>query len=145
VIDTASPRSAAPAQGPVGGLGAATVVVLVLVVTLVAGLLSAASGRGFGIAFNLVYLIVTVYAALRVHVQDRWVAVVAPPLLYALTLVVAGFVDSEETSHTLQRVIENTFVNLSFGGLWLLGATATALVIALVRGRRASVASRRHR
>ena len=50
-------------------------------------------------------------------------------------MFVAGFFDTEETSHTFRRVIENTFVNVSFGAPWLVGATVAAIVIAVVRGR----------
>jgi hypothetical protein len=144
VIETASPSTDAHHhRSASGGLSATTVVVLVTLVTLITGLVSAATGRGFGIAFNVIYLVITLYAALRIHVSSRWYAVVAPPLIYALTLGVAGFFDTEETSHTLRRVIENSFVNLSFGGPWLTGATLAALVIVLIRGRRDKVVHHR--
>jgi len=146
VIETAgaTPSARPPANGgAVGGLAAPTAVVLVAVVTLVAAVVSAASGHGFGAVFNALYLIVTVYVALRIHVEDRFVAVVAPPIVYALSVFVAGFFDSEETSHAFRRTLENSFVNVSFGAPWLVGATIAAIVIAVVRGRRADVAGRR--
>lgn len=122
-----------------GGFSGAAALVLITVVTVVAALLSAGTGRGFGLAFNLVFLLVTLYAALRVHVEDRFVTVVAPPLIYALALILGGYVDSEESVRTFQRVVENTFVNLSFGAPWLVGTTVATIVIAIVRGRRATL------
>ena len=116
MIDTAG--AGAQTRGaptPAGGLTAAAAVVLILGVTLVTAVLSAATGRGFGIAFNLVYLLVTLYAALRIYVEDRFVAVVAPPLIYATSVFIAGFFDSIENTHAVRRVLENTFVNMSFG------------------------------
>ena len=144
VIETsgagAHPRGASPSRG---GLTAAAAVVLITVVTLVVGLLSAATGHGFGLAFTLSYSIVTIYLAVRIYVEDRFVAVFAPPLAYAFALFVAGFVDSTESAHSLVRVLENTFVNLAFGAPWLVSTTVIAIIIAIVRGRRDAVASHR--
>ena len=147
MIDTAGSAESHAQQsgssGSSGGLAAPTAVIFLAVVTLVAAVLSATTGRGFGTLFNIVYLVAVLYIALRIHVEDRFTAVIAPPIVYALSVFVAGFFDSEETSHGLRRVIENTFVNVSLGAPWLVLATASAIVIALVRGRRAAVASRR--
>src|SRR6478735_4682467 len=126
-----------------GGLTSAAAIFLVAVVTTVAAVVSAATGHGFGVVFNLLYLIVTIYVALRIYVDDRFTAVIVPPIVYALAVFVGGFFDSEETSHTFVRVFENTFVNVSFGAPWLVGATIAAIVIAIVRGRGEAVASRR--
>lgn len=139
----AEPRPRSHSGAPaVGGLGAPAALLLVTVATVGASLLSASTGRGFGIAFNVVYALVTIYVALRIHVEDRFSAVVAPPLIYAAAMLIGGFVDSEETTHTLSRVFENTFINLSFGAPWLVGTTLATIAIALVRGRRAAVRNR---
>ena len=98
--------------------------------------------RGFGVAFNVLYALVTLYVALRIHVEDRFTAVIAPPLVYAAAMFLGGFFDSEESTRTLRRVLENTFVNLSFGAPWLVGVTLATIVIAVVRGRRAAVRQR---
>lgn len=146
MIDTAgaSPQ-ANPSRGsePTGGLAGTTAVIFLAVVTLVAAVLSAATGRGFGTFFNVVYVIATIYIALRIHVEDRFTAVIAPPIVYALSVFLAGFFDSEESSHALRRVIENTFLNVSLGAPWLVLATVASIVIVFLRGRRAAVASRR--
>jgi hypothetical protein len=137
VIETAGAGPSARFAGgePAGGLTGPTSVVLVGVVTLAAALVSAITGHGFGTGFNLVYTVVVVYVAFRVHVEDRFVTVVAPPIIYALAVFVAGFFDSEETTHSLRRVIENTFVNVSLGAPWLVGATLVAIVVVILRGR----------
>ena len=127
-----------------GGLTAAAATVFVVVVTVVAGVLSAATGRGFGIAFNLVYLVTTIYIALRIYVNDRFLAVIVPPLAYAFALLVGGHFDTQETNHAFRRVLENTIANLAFGAPWLVGATIAAIVIAVVRGRRAAVGRSRN-
>lgn len=124
------------AGGPSGGLTARTALVLLGVVTLGAALLSAASGRGFGIVFNLIFVVVAVYVALRIHVEDRLTAVVAPPIVYALSVFVASFFDSEETTRTLRRVIENSVLDITLGAPWLVITAVVTIVIAVLRGRR---------
>ena len=149
MIETAGPSVSAHSAGSgrPGGIAGTTAIVLVAVVTFVAGLLSAVTGNGFGAFFNAVYLVVTVYVALRVHVEDRLVTVIGPPIVYALVVFLAGFFDSEAPNKSVERVIENTFLNVSLGAPWLVSATVLAIVISLVRGRRAAVAaaSRRRR
>ena len=129
--------------GPsVGGLTPAAAVVLVVVVTFVAGLLSAATGHGFGFGFNVIYLAVVLYVSLRIYTSDRFTAVVAPPLAYAFTLLIAGRFDTTDDGHTIKLLVENMFLNLSLNAPWLVGTTLAAIVIAIVRGRRAIVHGR---
>lgn len=139
MIETTGPgtRGAyARSGGPTGGLAPRTAIVLLFVVTLTAAVLSAATGRGFGVVFNIVFLVVAVYVALRIQVEERFTAVIAPPLVYVLCVFIGGFFDSTEPSRTVRRVIENSVLNVTLGAPWLVAAAVATIVIAVLRGRR---------
>jgi hypothetical protein len=127
------------------GLSGAAATVLALLVVVSAGVVSAASGNGFGTAFNVVYLLVVLYLAFRTRVEDRFIAVIVPPVAYALALGVGSFFDSETPGSGVFLTIQNAFVPFFLNAPWLVGATVAAIVITLVRGRRDDVAQHRHR
>ncbi len=139
--DAAAP---APAQRPAGdpalanrGLTYLGVVTVVGVPTLLVGLAQALISNRIGWLTGLVLLATSCYAALTVRRPDFSAAIVVPPLAFLVTTLVAGqFALGDGSS----LVVRETFVivrTLAENAPWVLGATAIAAVIVLVRRRRA--------
>lgn len=119
------------------GLSAVTAAILLLVVVLAVAIGSALTGDPASRLFNVVFAVTTVYVALRVRLSARFTALVTPPLVYVLALFVAALLNSESTTRSLRRDVEDTLVNLVLGAPWLVGSMVVALIVVVVRTRRA--------
>ena len=125
-----APRShAAP-----GGLSAPAAIVLLLVVVLGFAVATALTANAYNRVFQIAYVLVTVYVALRIKLADRFVAMVAPPLVWAAAMFLSAYINSESRVHTLERALTDTPVEMSLNAPWLVLATVLSVVICVVRG-----------
>ena len=118
-------------------IGAGAVYLIVIGVTVLVGFANALlSGGSLGWPTGVALVISSVYAALTVRRDDDTVAFLTPPVAFFLAALTAGqvFVDSLEGSLLNRAVI--LFFTLADNWYWIIGATAAALVIVLVRRRR---------
>jgi hypothetical protein len=121
------------ARGITGG----AVYLIVIGVTVLVGFANALlAGGAVGWPTGVALLISSVYAALTVRRQDDVVAIIVPPVAFLVAALTAGqlFIGSAEGSLLNRAVV--AFFTLADNWFWILGATAAALVIVLVRRRR---------
>jgi hypothetical protein len=82
-------------------------------------------------------LAASIYGALVVRRDDAIVAVIAPPLAFFLATVTAGQLTLPPTGDLLVREAFMIITTLGANAVWVFGSTIAALVIVLVRRRRA--------
>jgi hypothetical protein len=117
---------------------AGAVYLVVIGVTVLVGFANALLSDGtIGWPTGVALLISSVYAALVVRRQDDTVAFIVPPVAFLLAAITAGqvFIDSLEGSVINRAVV--LFFTLAENWMWIIGSTLAALVIVLVRRRRA--------
>jgi hypothetical protein len=103
--------------------------------TATVALAAAAIVGGIGLLPNLVFAVVCIFGALRIRRSDLLAAVIAPPLVYAASLVVAGFALRGKSGGLLLNLGATLGEYLAVGAPWLFGVTLVCLVIVIVRGR----------
>ncbi len=108
--------------------------VIIFGVTFVVGLLNAMIASGdIGWPTGLALLASTVFVALTIRPDDAAVAVIAPPVAFALTAATAGqFFLGTSANGLLNRAVV-WFFDLADSWPWNIGSTVVALVIVLVR------------
>jgi hypothetical protein len=117
------------------GLTAAGAVAVALVLGGVGGVIDVMTGSGLRTAFAVCFVAGCALAALKVHREDLLAAVVMPPLVYVAIAVVAGaFSHTGAAGGWLTQEALELATSLVLGAPVLLGATALAFVIAVVRG-----------
>jgi len=109
----------------------------VLVFLLLCGLAGAVdvlTGQGLREAFAIGFLSACLLSAISVHREDLAAVVVIPPLVYAASVLVAGLAEGggSNGSVLLHQAIE-LFNGLVLGAPVLVGGTAMAAVVALIR------------
>jgi hypothetical protein len=146
-----NPRGPGAGSGPAtrhgghaapGGLSAAAAVVLLLVVTLGFAAGTAISGNAFGRVFEGAFVVVTLYVALRIRIGSLFVAMVAPPLVYAAGVALSAVLNSESPSITTTNVAADILLAMSEGAPYLVGASVTSVVICIIRAQLAKSRSR---
>ncbi len=120
------------------GLTYLGVAVVVGVPTVLVGLAQAIISNRIGWLTGVVLLATTVYAALSVRTADRSAAIVVPPLAFLATTLVAGQLTLADSGSFLVRESFMIFRTLAENAPWVLGATAIAAAIALLRKLRDS-------
>jgi hypothetical protein len=119
------------------GITGGAVYIIVIGVTVLVGFANALLASGsIGWPTGLALVISSVYAALTVRRQDDVVAIIVPPVAFLVAALTAGqlFIGSAEGSLLNRAVV--AFFTLADNWFWIIGATAAALVIVLVRRRR---------
>lgn len=116
---------------PVVGYG------LVIIVTLIAGLIDAMLGDGLGAITGVALVLVTLLVALRIRVSDAIVPVLAAPIAFFLAAITVGQLNSGNAGSSTTGRAVLFFFNLGNNWLWIFGATILALIIMVVRRRRA--------
>jgi hypothetical protein len=117
------------------GLSSPAVWLLVVGVTLAAGIVDAFIGASMlGWLTGMALLIVSMTAAIAVRLDERWTAVVAPPLAFLAATLIAGQRGLVGTGNLLVREGFMIFANLSANAPWIVGSFLIALVIVLLRG-----------
>lgn len=135
----ASPAPAATpdtARSGARGLTYLGVVTVVTVPTLLVGLAQALIWDRVGWLTGLVLVATSCYAALTVRRPDFSAAIVVPPLAFLLTILVAGQLTLTDGGSLLVREGFVIVRGLAENAPWILGATALAAIIVLVRARR---------
>jgi hypothetical protein len=129
-------RSAAPGHRARGITGGAVYLIVIGVTLLVAFANVLIAGGTVGWPTGLALVISSVYAALTVRREDDTVAIIVPPVAFLIAALTAGqlFIGSAEGSILNRAVV--AFFTLADNWIWIIGATAAALVIVLVRRRR---------
>ena len=119
------------------GLKPSAVYVIVIGVTLLAGLIdSKVSGAGLGWLTGIALLLSSVYCATRVRVSEVSVSVIAPPIAFGLAAVTVGQLGQSRAGGALLAWLNNSFVTLADNWFWVIGTTLVCLAIAVVRSRR---------
>ncbi len=121
------------ARGITGG----AVYLIVIGVTLLVAFANVLIADGtVGWPTGVALVISSVYAALTVRREDDVVAIIVPPVAFLVAALTAGqlFIGSAEGSLLNRAVV--AFFTLADNWVWIIGATAAALVIVLVRRRR---------
>jgi hypothetical protein len=129
-------RAAQPGHRARGITGGAVYLIVIGVTTLVAFANVLISDGKVGWLTGLALVISSVYAALTVRREDDAVAIIVPPVAFLVAALTAGqlFIGSAEGSLLNRAVV--AFFTLADNWIWIIGATAAALVIVLVRRRR---------
>ncbi len=124
-------------QDDTAGLTSMGVVVVVVGVTVMLAFGDAVAGGGdrLGLVTGIGLLASSVYAAISVRLIDLWTAVLTPPLAYLAAILTAGQLTLPAGGSLLTREAWMVFWTLSFNAPWVLGSTAAALVIVLIRRR----------
>jgi len=119
------------------GLNPLGVYVLVIGATLIAGFLdSFISGTGFGWLTGIVFVVSSIYCAMKVRLSDASVAVIAPPIAYGIAALTVGQLGQSRAGGALISTFVNGFTTLSDNWFWVIGTTLTALAVVVVRSRR---------
>ena len=120
------------------GLRAGAVYLLVIGVTVLVAFANALLAKGdIGWPTGIALVAVTAYCAWNVRRDDDIVAIISPPIAFFVAALTAGqlFLGSAEGS-LINRVVV-AFFTLADNWYWIIGATVAALVIVIVRRRRA--------
>jgi hypothetical protein len=127
---------AQPGHRARGITGGAVYLIVIGVTVLVAFANVLIAGGTIGWLTGLALVISSVYAALTVRREDDTVAIIVPPVAFLIAALTAGqlFIGSAEGSLLNRAVV--AFFTLADNWIWIIGATAAALVIVLVRRRR---------
>lgn len=105
-----------------------------VVITLLGGLIDVITTRSLGWVFSACFLITSAWTAARVVRRDLLVAVIAPPLVFAVAAFIAlQLLPSQSSGRWLLRQGLDLATTLALGAPILLGGTAIAGCIALVR------------
>jgi hypothetical protein len=133
-------RPSRPTRARVGITGRG-VVVLILLVTAVAGAGAVLAGGHRGHAFGIAFVATAAVGALLVRRKDIVTAMIAPPLLYCLLVVLMSFIDTKgQTGGLLTRkavYVADAFIT-GAPAIW----TGTALAAAIGWYRRRNAAPR---
>jgi hypothetical protein len=129
-------RRAEPGHRSRGITAGAVYLVVIGVTVLVAFANALIAGGEVGWLTGIALVVSSVYAALTVRREDDTVAIIVPPVAFLIAALTAVqlFIGSAEGSLLNRAVV--AFFTLADNWIWILGATAAALVIVLVRRRR---------
>jgi hypothetical protein len=121
------------ARGVTGG----AVYLIVIGVTVLVAFANVLIADGkVGWPTGLALVISSVYAALTVRREDDSVAIIVPPVAFLIAALTAGQLSIGSAADTLLNRAVVAFFTLADNWIWIIGATAAALVIVLVRRRR---------
>ena len=142
-LPSAAPESAGMTEGRSRRRGARSItggavyLIVIGVTVLVAFANALLSDGDLGWPTGLALLVSSIYAALTVRREDDTVAMIVPPIAFLVASLTAGqlFLGSAEGSLINRAVV--VFFSLADNWIWIIGATVAALVIVLVRRRRA--------
>ena len=127
-----TPPGPAPERGPrtyeSQGLTAAGVAVVVLTVSLVGLLVDAFTGGGIGWLFGGCFIAVSGYAAAQVRRRDLAWAVIDPPLVFALLVVLYDVVT--KTGDLLTKAVSGLNGLLDYGPMLWIGTGLAAVIVA---------------
>ncbi|MDO8732308.1 MAG: hypothetical protein Q7L55_07025 [Actinomycetota bacterium] len=119
------------------GLAPSAVYILVIGVTLIAGLIdSKVSGAGLGWITGIALLLGSVYCALRVRLSEVSVSVIAPPIAFGIAAITVGQIGQSRAGGALLAWVNNSFFTLADNWFWVIGTTLVCLAIAVARARR---------
>lgn len=123
------------------GLTTPGVYVVVLAGSLVGLLLDVFTGGGIGWIFGCVFIASCAYAALEVRRRDRLAAVTAPPLVFALLMLVDNLVRGD--GDVSARLVKAANSLLTYGPMLWIGVLVAAAIVGahiLLERRRATPA-----
>lgn len=98
-------------------------------------LAGAALFGGISLFPNLVFALTCIYGALRIRRTDLLAAVIVPPLVYAVSVLIAGLALQGSSGGLLLNLAATLGEYLAVGAPWIFGVTITCFVIVVVRGR----------
>ncbi len=117
------------------GLNTLGVVVVIGAVTALLGAIDIfVGGPGLGPVTGIGFVLASAFAATRVRLDDASIAVIVPPLVFWAAAVTLGQIGQVSTAGLLSRGVI-VFFMLASNWVWIIGGTAAALAIVLVRGR----------
>jgi len=98
-------------------------------------LASAALFSGVGGFANLVFAVVSIFAAVRIKRSEFFAAIIAPPLIYAASLIIASGALSGKSGSLLINIGATLGTYLSVAAPWLFFVEIVCLIVIIVRGR----------
>lgn len=128
------PQARARPRGP--GMTAAAAVLLAFALAALGALLDARLSGALGWGFRLLFLAGTLLAAVLVNTRGMRAVAVAPPLVYALTVVLFGLLGGGATARTPSAQLVHLGTELIFGAPVLVLATVSAGLLVFARARR---------
>jgi hypothetical protein len=131
--------AAGSARSSSRGMSAGAVYLVVIGVTVLVAFANALLADGtLGWPTGVALAVSSVYAALTVRREDDAAAIIIPPVAFLIATLTAGqfFLGAAESSSLLNRAVAGFFM-LAENWMWIIGSTVAALVIVLVRRRRA--------
>lgn len=121
-------------RGDSGSITALGLFLLEAVVLGIAGLLIAWIGDGLGGVFQILFVFVAAFGALRVRRRDLIAGFIVPPLAYAAAIVIASPALGLGRSAAL-GIGSNLASYLALGAPWLFLGTLIAFGVCVWRGR----------
>lgn len=120
------------------GISAGAVYIIVFGLTLIVAFVNAwlASGT-LGWPTGVALVLASVYCGLRVRREDDIVAMFVPPLAFFVAAITAGQLLLGAQAGSLLNRAQKAFFTLADNWFWIIGATLAAVIIILVRRRRA--------
>lgn len=116
------------------GLTATGAVALALLIGIAGGAFDVLTGSGLREVFAVSFVTGSVLAAILVHREDLVAAVIMPPLVYVVLVLIGGAVERTAASGSFATRQAIELVNaLVLGAPVLIAATAAAALVALVR------------
>ncbi len=119
-----------------GVTGGAVYLIVIGVTLLVAFANVLIAGGKVGWPTGVALVVSSVYAALTVRREDDTVAIIVPPVAFLVAALTAGQLSIGSAEDSLLNRAVVAFFTLADNWIWIIGATAAALVIVLVRRRR---------
>ena len=98
-------------------------------------LLSTWISSGIGGLPNVVFAIVSIYAAVKIQRRNLLAAVVAPPLIYSEAILLASGPINGKSGGVLLNSFATLGTFLAVGAPWLFFTTIVCFIVIVVRGR----------
>ncbi|MGV1036024.1 MAG: DUF6542 domain-containing protein [Candidatus Nanopelagicales bacterium] len=142
-IPSAPLTEAAPSTGANSGFSTLYVALIITGVTTAAAVIDMVINRQLTIITGIVFVLVCIFAAIKVRPSDLWTAVITPPLAFLAALIISGQITALTGSgDLLLREATVIATGLAFNAPFVFGGTIAALIVVLARRPKAKTALR---
>lgn len=125
------------------GLSTLFVALIITGVTTAAAVIDMMVNRRLTIITGIAFVLVCLFAAIKVRPSDLWTAVITPPLAFLAALIISGQITAlSGTGDLLLREASVVATGLAFNAPFVFGGTIAALIVVLIRRPKAKAALR---